>query len=137
MHVARQTAKLRSPRQPRHKVGICVSILKAILHQGRKFYRKLTVGFHLVRRVTSLLRKIFEGCAKECVVLDDEFGKLPPYSWFCDSYKSSIVEITEDFSFAMDTTKCEAKKHPQAGPPANRCNSESRQFWRNHREQRR
>lgn len=48
---------------------------------------------------------MFEECDSDCEVLDIKLGGLAAFSWFKDFYRTSIVGIAEDFSFAMDSSK--------------------------------
>ncbi len=70
-------------------------VLRLISWQFRKYYADEKVA-------KKILRKMFEGSSTDCDVLDVELGNQSAYSWFRDSYKSSIVGIAEDFSFTMN-----------------------------------
>ena len=70
-------------------------IFRFISWQFRKYYAD-------EKNARTILRKMFERCEDDVKALDQELGGHPPYTWFKDSYKNSVVGIADDFSFAMN-----------------------------------
>jgi pimeloyl-ACP methyl ester carboxylesterase/DNA-binding CsgD family transcriptional regulator len=80
-------------------------IFRLISWQFRKYYAD-------EKTARSILRGIFEECESDINILDERIGEKPQYYWFKDGYKTSIVGVAEDFSFAMNNENYPLAKVP-------------------------
>jgi len=77
-----------------NKVIKVPGVLRLITWQFKVHYTK-------IENAKPFLKKIFGETNKGSELLDLKIGGQPAYHWFVDSYKHSVVGISEDFSFAM------------------------------------